>query len=261
MHTTQQKFEETAIIIKQEEIADDIYSMWLHTEQIAAHAKAGQFVSVYCKEGSRLLPRPISICEIDKENKTLRLVYRKAGAGTAEFSGYGAGETLRLIGPLGNGFPLDKGYKKVFLIGGGIGVPPMVELSKQLPGEKIVVSGYRGGDLFLKDELSRHAELVVATEDGSAGTKGNVLDAIKENGLTADAIFACGPGPMLRALKAYAEEQGIDCYLSLEERMACGIGACLACVCKSKDVDAHTNVKNKRICKDGPVFAADEIEL
>lgn len=181
--------------------------------------------------------------------------------GTAEFSGYGAGETLRLIGPLGNGFPLDKGYKKVFLIGGGIGVPPMVELSKQLPGEKIVVSGYRGGDLFLKDELSRHAELVVATEDGSAGTKGNVLDAIKENGLTADAIFACGPGPMLRALKAYAEEQGIDCYLSLEERMACGIGACLACVCKSKDVDAHTNVKNKRICKDGPVFAADEIEL
>lgn len=143
----------------------------------------------------------------------------------------------------------------------GIGVPPMVELSKQLPGEKIVVSGYRGGDLFLKDELSRHAELVVATEDGSAGTKGNVLDAIKENGLTADAIFACGPGPMLRALKAYAEEQGIDCYLSLEERMACGIGACLACVCKSKDVDAHTNVKNKRICKDGPVFAADEIEL
>ena len=124
-----------------------------------------------------------------------------------------------------------------------------------------MVSGYRDGDLFLKDELSRHAELVVATEDGSAGTKGNVLDAIKENGLTADAIFACGPGPMLRALKAYAEEQGIDCYLSLEERMACGIGACLACVCKSKDVDAHTNVKNKRICKDGPVFAADEIEL
>ena len=86
----------------------------------------------------------------------------------------------------------------------------MVELSKQLPGEKIVVSGYRGGDLFLKDELSRHAELVVATEDGSAGTRGNVLDAIRENDLHADAIFACGPGPMLRALKAYAEEEGIE---------------------------------------------------
>ena len=125
----------------------------------------------------------------------------------------------------------------------------------------MVVSGYRNGDLFLKEELSRNASLYIATEDGSAGTKGNVLDAIRENRLEADAIFACGPGPMLRALKAYAEEQGIDCYLSLEERMACGTGACLACVCTSKDVDAHTNVKNKRICKDGPVFAAGEIEI
>ena len=147
----------------------------------------------------------------------------------------------------------------VAIIGGGIGVPPMVELSKQLPGEKIVVSGYRGGDLFLKDELSRHAELVVATEDGSAGTRGNVLDAIKENDLHADAIFACGPGPMLRALKAYAEEEGIDCYLSLEERMACGIGACLACVCQSTEVDGHSHVHNKRICKDGPVLRKGEI--
>ena len=137
----------------------------------------------------------------------------------------------------------------------------MVELSKQLPGEKIVVSGYRGGDLFLKDELSRHAELAVATEDGSAGTKGNVLDAIKENGLTADAIFACGPGPMLRALKAYAEEQGIDCYLSLEERMACGVGACLGCVCKTTKKDAHSHVNNARICTDGPVFDAREVEI
>ena len=177
------KYQETALIKEQREIAPGVYSLWLQTEHIAEEARPGQFVSVYCHDESRLLPRPISICEIDKENKTLRLVYRKAGAGTAEFSGYGAGETLRLIGPLGNGFPLDKGYKKVFLIGGGIGVPPMVELSKQLPGEKIVVSGYRGGDLFLKDELSRHAKLVVATEDGSAGTKGNVLDAVREQGI------------------------------------------------------------------------------
>ena len=137
----------------------------------------------------------------------------------------------------------------------------MVELAKQLPGKKIVISGYRGGELFLKGELSRNAELYVATEDGSAGTKGNVLDAIRENHLTADAIFACGPTPMLKALKAYAQEQGIDCYLSLEERMACGIGACLACVCKSMDIDEHTNVKNKRVCKDGPVFAAEEIDF
>ena len=89
------------------------------------------------------------------------------------------------------------------------------------------------------------------------GTRGNVLDAIRENNLAGDAIFACGPIPMLRALKTYAQEKGMDCYLSLEERMACGVGACLACVCKSMDVDAHTHVKNKRICKDGPVFGGD----
>ena len=112
-----------------------------------------------------------------------------------------------------------------------------------------------------KIELSRHAKLVVATEDGSAGTRGNVLDAIKENDLHADAIFACGPGPMLRALKAYAEEEGIDCYLSLEERMACGVGACLGCVCKTTKKDAHSHVNNARICTDGPVFDAREVEI
>ena len=255
------KYKETAVILEQREISEQIYSLWLHADDIVREARPGQFVSVYCHDESRLLPRPISICELDKESGRLRLVYRAVGAGTQEFSGYGPGETLELIGPLGNGFPLDKGYEKPLLIGGGIGVPPMVELAKWLPGDKAIVSGYRNGDLFLKEELSRNAALYVATEDGSAGTKGNVLDAVRENRIEADAIFACGPAPMLRALKAYAAEQGIDCYLSLEERMACGIGACLACVCTSKDVDAHTNVKNKRICKDGPVFAAEEIEL
>ena len=255
------KYKETAVILEQREISDQIYSLWLHADDIVREARPGQFVSVYCRDESRLLPRPISICELDKESGRLRLVYRAVGAGTQEFSFYGPGETLELVGPLGNGFPLDKGYEKPLLIGGGIGVPPMVELAKWLPGDKTIVSGYRNGDLVLKEELSRNAALYVATEDGSAGTKGNVLDAVRENRLEADAIFACGPAPMLRALKAYAAEEGIDCYLSLEERMACGIGACLACVCTSKDVDAHTNVKNKRICKDGPVFAAEEIEL
>jgi len=255
------KYREKAVVTEQREIAQDIYSLWLHAEEIAKEARPGQFVSVYCQDESRILPRPISICEIDKESGRIRLVYRVAGEGTKEFSEYDSGDTLEIVGPLGNGFPLDRGYEKVFLIGGGIGVPPMVELAEQLPGKKIVISGYRGGELFLKEELSRNAELYVATEDGSAGTKGNVIDAIRENHLTADAIFACGPTPMLKALKAYAQEQGIDCYLSLEERMACGIGACLACVCKSMDIDEHTNVKNKRVCKDGPVFAAEEIDF
>ena len=103
--------------------------------------------------------------------------------------------------------------------------------------------------------------LQAATEDGSVGTKGNVLDAIRENKLIADVIYACGPTPMLRALKAYAQEQDIECWISMEERMACGIGACLACVCQSKEVDDHSHVHNKRVCKDGPVFLATEVEL
>ena len=123
-----------------------------------------------------------------------------------------------------------------------------------------MVLGFRDS-LFLMDEFQAEGQVYVATEDGSAGTKGNVLDAIRANGLSADIIYACGPTPMLRALKAYAEEHGMVCYISMEERMACGIGACLACVCKTKDKDAHSNVNNKRICKEGPVFDAREVEL
>ena len=169
------------------------------------------------------------------------------------------GETLRILGPLGNGFTL--GEKSAFLIGGGIGIPPMLELAKELNCEKQIVVGYRNDELFLADELKQYGEVIVATEDGSVGTKGNVLDAIRENGLKADVIYACGPTPMLRALKQYAQENNIECWISMEERMACGIGACLACVCKSKEKDHHTNVNNKRICKEGPVFRAEEVEL
>ena len=253
-----EKFDEMAVVVRQEQIGTGIYSMWMKTEQIAEHAKAGQFVSVYCNDGSRILPRPISICEINKEEKTLRLVYRVAGKGTGEFAGMTEGEQVHVVGPLGNGFT--KKEKKAFLIGGGIGIPPMLELAKELDCEKQIILGYRD-ELFLLDEFEKQGEVYIATEDGSTGTKGNVLDAIRENGLDADIIYACGPTPMLRALKEYAAENNIECYISMEERMACGIGACLACVCKSKDKDEHSNVNNKRICKDGPVFLAQEVEF
>ena len=248
----------TGKVVSQEKMTDDICSMWIQADEIAANAKPGQFISVYTKDASKLLPRPISLCEVDKENGRLRIVYRVVGAGTAEFSQYQAGDDITVMGPLGNGFTLKD--KKAFLIGGGIGIPPMLELAKQLNCEKQMVLGYRDV-LFLNDEFEKYGKVYVATEDGSAGTKGNVIDAIKANGLDAEVIYACGPTPMLRALKAYAEENGIECWLSLEEKMACGIGACLACVCKSKEKDHHTNVNNKRICKDGPVFLAQEVEL
>lgn len=253
-----EKFKEQAVIIRQEEIANGIFSMWLKTEQIAEKTKPGQFISLYCHDGSRMLPRPISICEIDKKDKALRIVYRVAGKGTEEFSGMSTGDSIDIVGPLGNGFPLKE--KKAFLIGGGIGIPPMVELAKQLNCEKQMVLGYRD-TVFLQEEFKGLGSMYVATEDGSCGTEGNVLDAIRENGLEAEIIYACGPTPMLKAVKEYAMVNGIECWLSLEEKMACGIGACLACVCKSKEKDSHTHVNNKRVCKEGPVFRAEEVEF
>lgn len=258
------KKKEIAQVISQERIAQDIYSMWLKTEA-AEEAKPGQFISMYTNDGSKLLPRPISICEIDKENGALRVVYRVTGenTGTKEFSKLQTGDTIPVIGPLGNGFPTEKASgKQAFLMGGGIGVPPILELAKQIGCEKKqIIVGYRDAETFLREEFEQNGEVYISTEDGSVGTKGNVMDAIRENALEADIIYACGPTPMLRAIKAYAEENSIECYISLEERMACGIGACLACVCQSKEKDHHSNVNNKRICKDGPVFLSTEVEI
>ena len=260
-----EKFQETVTVVSQKQIGTGIYDLTIQTKEIAAAAKAGQFVSVYSNDASKLLPRPISLCGIDRKAGTLRLVYRVTGehTGTEEFSRLQAGDTMKIMGPLGNGFTVEKG-RKAFLIGGGIGVPPMLQLAKEMKdaGENFqIVMGYRDAGTFLLNEFKEQGESFVATEDGSVGTKGNVLDAIRENHLDADVIYACGPTPMLRALKAYAEEQNMTCYVSMEERMACGIGACLACVCNSTDKDAHSNVKNKRICKEGPVFNAKEVEL
>lgn len=289
-----EKFEEIAVVVDQNALGSGIYDLTLKTKNIAKAAKAGQFVSVYSNDRSKLLPRPISLCGIDRDEDTIRLVYRVTGenTGTEEFSKLVMGDRIRILGPLGNGFTVEPG-KKAFLIGGGIGVPPMLQLAKDINsgvvqttgavdtntqekgqteekqinghGKKIcdmnIIMGYRDENTFLLDEFKEQVDSFVATEDGSVGTKGNVIDAIKENGLEADVVYACGPMPMLRALKAYAMEHDMECYVSMEERMACGIGACLACVCKTKDKDAHSNVNNKRICKEGPVFNAKEVEL
>ena len=254
---------EQAVVISQDRIAPDIFSMWLQTEEIASLAVPGQFLSLYTEDKSKLLPRPISLCEIDEEKGRLRVVYRVTGAntGTEQFSRKVAGEKIKVLGPLGNGFPLDVGRgKKVCLIGGGIGVPPLLELARQLEADLQIVMGYRDRT-FLAEEFQKYGTLFVATEDGSASTKGTVLDAIREQAVSAELIYACGPAPMLRAVKQYAETENIVCYVSMEERMACGIGACLACICQSKEVDEHSNVHNKRVCKDGPVFLSTEVEI
>ncbi|MBD5486125.1 MAG: dihydroorotate dehydrogenase electron transfer subunit [Lachnospiraceae bacterium] len=258
---TAQKKKVKTMVVSQKQIAEQIYDLWLEAE-LAQDAHAGQFVAVYPHNAATLLPRPISICEVNREQGRLRLVYRIAGKGTEEFSTYGSGDTLEILGVLGNGFPIEaaKG-KRVFLIGGGIGIPPMLELAKELEAEKHILLGYRNQDLFLQDDLGEYGQVYIATEDGSVGVQGNVMDIIRVNELHADLIMACGPMPMLRAIKKYAAEQGIDAYISLEERMACGVGACLGCVCKTKEIDHHSHVNNARICTDGPVFEAREVEI
>ncbi len=254
------KEKKTAVVKSQERLADDVFSMWIHAGDMVLEAGAGQFISVYSRDGARLLPRPISICEIDRGRGDIRIVYRIAGEGTREFAGYKAGDGIDILGPLGNGFPQISEEKRVFLIGGGIGIPPMLELAKSLKCQKQVILGYRD-QVFMDKEFEPYGEVFRATEDGSAGIRGNVLDVITGRGLSAEVIMACGPTPMLRALKTYAADHGMECYLSLEEKMACGVGACLACVCQTRHVNHHSNVCNARICKDGPVFAAEEVEL
>lgn len=267
-----------ATVISQQEITEKIFDLWLETD-LAAEARPGQFVGVYPKDKSTLLPRPISICEVNGERTALRLVYRIAGKGTGEFSEYGPGEKVALLGVLGNGFPLEAAQgKKAYLLGGGIGIPPLLQLAKELTGDRQLVLGYRDSRLFLKEDMEQYAKVAVATEDGSVGVKGNVLDAMAEllpsvqgaaqpcEGAdrleTADAIlYACGPMPMLRGIKAFAQEHKIKAYISLEEHMACGVGACLGCVVKTKEMDHHSHVHNARICTEGPVFDAEEVDL
>ncbi|MDE7031144.1 MAG: dihydroorotate dehydrogenase electron transfer subunit [Lachnospiraceae bacterium] len=259
----EQKKKETARVYSQRQIAPGIYDMWIDTT-LAQQARPGQFISVYTQDKSALLPRPISICEADTTNGRLRIVYRVAGKGTEEFSSYREGQRIDILGTLGNGFPLEAASgKRVFLMGGGIGIPPMLALAQAVTGAASVdvIAGYRDRALFLAEDLSKYAPVHIATEDGSVGTKGNVMNAIEAEKLEADVIYACGPMPMLRVIRDYAAKKGIPAYISLEERMACGVGACLGCVVKTRAVDHHSHVKNARICTDGPVYAAEDVDI
>jgi len=258
------KKKERALVVSQEKIAENIYDLKLKTD-IAKMAKCGQFVGVYTKNSKNLLPRPISLCEIDRDENILRLVYRVVGEGTSEFKNLRDGDFVDIMGSLGNGYPIEEARdRKVILIGGGIGVPPILQTSKELKGiakEINIVMGYRNSEIFLSKEFEKNGKLFIATDDGSVGTHGTVIDALKENNIEGDIIYACGPMPMLRGLKAYAKENNIKAYISLEEKMACGVGACLGCIVKTKNIDSHSHVNNARICTDGPVFDAEDVNI
>lgn len=281
-------------------LAEGVYSLTLeYPEGMAPETvRPGQFVGIYTNDAARLLPRPISVCGWDAGRRRLRLVYRIAGAGTAQFSQLSAGDAVRVLGMLGNGYDVPAlAGKRVLLLGGGIGAPPMLGLAqalqavnskettaippegggpcgtdsaaadRHLPDEPVTsVMGYRTNDLFLTEEFAAAGRLVISTDDGSCGFRGNAVEAartlIPEKGpCPFDVICACGPLPMLRSVRELAGDLGIPAYLSLEERMACGVGACLGCVTKTVQVDGHSRVRNARICTEGPVFRADEVVL
>lgn len=245
-------------IVHNKKIADNIYEMIISCKDIVQNAKPGQFVNLYCKSEAMLLPRPISICEVNKNEGSIKLVYAVIGAGTKSLPTLSASDEIDVLGPLGNGYKFNNNPDNVsILIGGGVGTPPLVELAKELVGEKIIYLGFRSTP-YLVEELKKYAEVFVATDDGSVGFKGTVTELMNNTNAHGNQIYACGPKPMLKAVKTWAVEHNIPAQLSLEERMGCGFGACVGCVTKIK-ADNEEGYTYKKVCKDGPVFDAGEV--
>ena len=280
-----------AQILGHKEIADDIFRITLQTGPAAAAPAEdgepesavipGQFVNVYLRDKSMLLPRPISICRADRDQ--IILVYRVVGKGTKELSAYQTGETVRISTPLGNGYDLDALFnamkdagpetKTVALVAGGLGVPPMVELAKairsrprsgngrnDLNGQLRLTAavGFQDNPFLIAELKSFCDEVFIASEKGASGFRGNVLEMMDQQGLAADYYLSCGPKPMLAALARYCAGVGKPLQVSLEERMGCGYGACVGCTCKARE-RKDGSIKQKKVCLDGPVFFGEEV--
>ena len=259
-------------LVNKEKIKDDIFKFSVESEEMCKLAKPGQFLEVKVLKGIEpLLRRPISIYNVDKEKNLLEFIFQVKGKRTKILSEVEIGQEIDIVGPIGNGvFKIDN-YKNAAIIGGGIGVFPLYELAKQL---KIVGSenvetylGFRSKDFVTNEEEFDKVsnKLVITTDDGSYKEKGFAINKLREdieekekNGEKLDIIFACGPLPMLKAVQSLALEKNIPCQLSLEERMACGLGACLGCAVKLANTD---ELKYKHVCKDGPVFWATEVDV
>jgi dihydroorotate dehydrogenase electron transfer subunit len=247
-------------IVSQKEIADDIYELTVKANLVSEISTPGQFVHIrVSNNGAPLLRRPISISSFDQKSKQFTMIYRKQGHGTNLLAEMEPGILIDILGPLGNGFPVTEvnAGETALLVGGGIGVPPLYELSCQLKakGVKVVhVLGFQTESaVFYERKFLEKGETFVATVDGSYGKSGFVTEIIKD--LSFDCMYACGPIPMLKALEqAYSYKK---VFLSLEERMGCGIGACFACICRS--AEDPLGVSYKKVCSDGPVFRAGEV--
>ncbi len=246
-----------ATIVRNEKIAENIHAVTFALDE-DIQVRCGQFGNISVG-GTHLLRRPIAICKVDGREVTF--CYQIKGEGTQKLKDMGAGTRLNVLMPLGNGFYVEENERKVALVGGGVGVFPLISVLRQYKDVKEISAyiGYRNkGAVCGVEEFEKAARFIAVTDDGSYGEKMNAVQAFQadiEKGNRPDVVLACGPTPMLRALKALVEKEGLLCYVSLEERMGCGIGACLVCVCDM------TNGKKARVCKDGPVFNAQEIVL
>jgi dihydroorotate dehydrogenase electron transfer subunit len=249
-------------VVSVSELAKNIFKMTVKSEYISMNALPGQFVNVKCCGGiDALLRRPISICNVDKNRETFDIVFQIKGKGTEYLSRKEAGSEVDLIGPLGNSFKINGDYKRIAVVGGGIGIFPLLYLLKELKDvDRSSYLGFRSSEyVVLLDEFGAESEaLSISTDDGSRGYKGLVTDLlerdIEEKGF--DIIYTCGPTPMIRKVCEISKKAGIKCQVSLEQRMGCGIGACLVCACKIGKPD---NWEYKHVCKDGPVFWSDEV--
>ena len=238
-------------LLSNEEIAEGIFDMRLRWQQDDLSVACGQFAHVYVPGKS--LRRPISVC--DATGGVLRLVYQVKGEGTKIMSQLQPGGTVDVLAPLGNGFTVRQG-KRYCLIGGGIGVPPMLYTAKQCDNP-LIITGFRSQSLvILQDDFKALGETLLCTDDGSAGVKGFVTDLLRARIDEVDEVCACGPTPMLKAVAAVCREYGKPCQISLEERMGCGVGACLVCAVK---VRKNGEEVMQHVCKNGPVFNAEEV--
>lgn len=242
----------------QNQLAQGIFRLVVHVPRITRQVRVGQFVHLACGEGN-LLRRPISVCDWTEDE--LQLVYQVKGAGTRWLSEQRAGQTVDILGPLGNGFTVSALGQRPMLIGGGIGVPPMLATMRETRGAgatPTAILGFRtGASVILEKEFAALGQTIVVTDDGSYGQHGQVTAPMSAQLAQATGIAACGPRPMLRAIATLAQQAGIPCQVSLEERMGCGIGACLVCACALQGKDGQTRYGH--VCKDGPVFWAQEV--
>lgn len=261
-HDKPQLLKEDLMLVSQREIAPKIFEMVL-AGQMVQDMEVGQFLHLRVPDPSKLLRRPISICEIDKEKGEVTIVYRVERAGTAILSTMRAGDKVDTMGPQGNGFDISviTNGQRALLIGGGIGVPPLVETAKQLHAKGVVVTsviGFANKDaVILEEKLRSYGDVYVTTDDGSYGQKGYVSTVIEGLNWYPDAIYACGAPGMLKYIDLKFEDHP-HAYLSMESRMACGMGACYACVVPLRN---QGQAANQRVCEDGPVFATGSIIL